>query len=84
MGYDLRFEKTAKREFLKLPPTVARRLQPAIERLAGNPRPDAVKKLRGFRNLYRIRVGDYRVIYRIEDESERVLILKISHRRDAY
>lgn len=84
MGYDLRFEKTAKREFLKLPPIVARRLQPAIERLVENPRPDGVKKLQVFKNQYRIRVGDYRVIYRIEDETERVLILKISHRRDSY
>ena len=51
-------------QFLKLPPIVARRLQPAIERLAENPRPDGVKKLRVFKNQYRIRVGDYRVIYR--------------------
>jgi len=53
-----------------------------IEQLPHNPRPPGVEKLTGTNNEYRIRVGDFRVIYLIE--KKRLLILKVAHRRDAY
>ena len=55
-----------------------------IPLLKGNPRPDGVKKLKGYENTYRIRVGSYRVIYEIEDREMIVLVLSSIHRQDAY
>jgi mRNA interferase RelE/StbE len=56
----------------------------AIDGLAANPRPPGVKKLRGTRDLWRIRVGDYRVIYRVDDAKRLVDISHVRHRREAY
>jgi mRNA interferase RelE/StbE len=56
----------------------------AIDKLAEDPRPDGVKKLKGEDNAYRIRVGDYRIIYTIEDVIKIVEIQRIRHRKDAY
>ena len=52
--------------------------------LADAPRPIGVKKLKGYENIYRIRVGDYRVIYEIQDQEMLVIILSSIHRKDAY
>ena len=52
--------------------------------LADNPRPRGVEKLEGRENRYRIRVGDYRVIYEIHDEVLLVLVVRIGHRREVY
>jgi mRNA interferase RelE/StbE len=52
--------------------------------LAGDPRPHGCKKLRAKHDQYRIRIGDYRVIYEIDDKTVTVLIVRISHRKDAY
>jgi mRNA interferase RelE/StbE len=60
------------------------RIRRVIRGLANDPRPDGVKKLTGFDNLYRIRVGDWRVIYAIEDDRLIVLVLEISPRGGAY
>jgi mRNA interferase RelE/StbE len=49
-----------------------------------NPRPDGVKKLKGLVNTYRIRVGDYRVIYRINDQELMIVLLNSNHRKDVY
>ncbi|MBM3701271.1 MAG: type II toxin-antitoxin system RelE/ParE family toxin [Actinobacteria bacterium] len=54
-----------------------------IQRLSGNPRPVGCMKLKDT-NLYRIRIGDYRVIYKIEDELLLVLVIRIGHRKDIY
>ena len=55
----------------------------AIDELAENPRPRNSRKLRG-KEGWRIRVGDYRVIYEIDDEAQEVLVLDVGHRRDVY
>jgi len=55
-----------------------------MEALTRNPRPHGVKKLSGEQNLYRIRAGDYRIIYQIRDKELVVLVLKLGHRRDVY
>jgi mRNA interferase RelE/StbE len=60
------------------------RIRSVIRELTENPRPDGVKKLIGYKNLYRIRVGDWRIIYAIEDGSLIVVILEISPRGNAY
>jgi mRNA interferase RelE/StbE len=61
-----------------------KRLISAIRLLADEPRPSGVKKLKGYDKTYRIRVGDYRVIYNIEDQEKLILVLSSIHRKDAY
>ena len=84
MRYKVVFENKAKRELLHLDLPVVRRLEPEILSLADTPRPTGIKKLKSFKARYRLRVGDYRVIFHIDDSQKLVIILKISHRRDAY
>ena len=60
------------------------RLIAAMRRLASQPRPPGGEKLVGPENLYRIRVGDYRIVYQVRDEVLLVLVLKIGHRREVY
>jgi mRNA interferase RelE/StbE len=60
------------------------RIRRAIRGLAGEPRPEGVKKLTGYDNLYRIRVGDWRIIYAIEEMQLIILVLEISPRGSAY
>jgi mRNA interferase RelE/StbE len=57
---------------------------PKIERLADDPRPPGCRKLRGYKDLWRVRVGDYRVVYIIEDDNKMVTVTRIAHRREAY
>ncbi|MBM3150720.1 MAG: type II toxin-antitoxin system RelE/ParE family toxin [Chloroflexi bacterium] len=63
---------------------VLERIQRAIRGLASEPRPTGFKKLSGYDNLYRIRVGDWRIIYAIEDDRLIILVLEISTRGSAY
>lgn len=81
--YEVRFAASAAREFRKLPPDVRRRLAPAIDALAAAPRPPGVKKLAGASDLYRIRVGDYRVVYEVSDAALLVLVVRVRHRSGA-
>ena len=75
---------TAKKEMARIPKTTLERIVKAIDSLADDPRPHGCLKLEGQENRYRIRVGDYRVIYSIEDDVLRVLIIRVRHRKDAY
>ena len=84
MAYHLEFAPKARRQFQKLSREVQARLSPRIEALAENPRPVGVKKMAGEGNLYRIRVGDYRIIYEIRDRILVILIVGIGHRREVY
>jgi mRNA interferase RelE/StbE len=68
----------------KLDPQIRGRLAPHISALADEPRPVGSKRLAGSDDLYRIRVGAYRVVYRVEDDVLLVLVLKLGHRRDVY
>ncbi|WP_439342204.1 type II toxin-antitoxin system RelE family toxin [Vacuolonema iberomarrocanum] len=68
----------------KLPATTQQALITQIEHLADNPRPANCKKLKGRQNQYRIRVGDYRIIYSVEDARLAVRVIKVGHRRDVY
>lgn len=82
--YSVTFARSARKELEKLPSSVARRIIERIETLLINPRTTRSVKLQGNRNLWRIRVGDYRVIYRINDAERIIDISIIRHRRDAY
>ncbi len=60
------------------------RLIAAIAVLSDNPRPNGVKKLKGYDSTYRVRVGDYRIIYQIQDRELIIILLSCIHRKDAY
>jgi mRNA interferase RelE/StbE len=60
------------------------RLRNAIDTLAENPRPAGCVKLQGAQELYRVRVGDYRIVYQIQDAMLIVLVVQIGHRREIY
>lgn len=84
MAYRLEFTPTADRQFRKLPAQLRARLKPHIDALAQNPRPSGIKKLGGENNVYRLRVGDYRILYEVRDEVLLVLVVKVGHRREIY
>ncbi len=82
--YTVRFASTATRDFRRLPVQIQDRVRFAIRRLAVNPRPPGVRKLSGNAADYRIRVGQYRVLYDIHDAEILVYIVRIGHRREVY
>jgi mRNA interferase RelE/StbE len=82
--YRITVAASAKRELGGLSPIAIERIRQKIRELANDPRPAGCKKLRGFRNLWRIRVGDYRVVYTVNDNNKTVDVTRIVHRRDAY
>ncbi len=84
MLYSIDFEPIALRQFKKLGKNIHTRLKPKIFALAENPRPSGVKKLQSYENTYRIRVGDYRVVYEIHDKILRILIIEVGHRSNVY
>ncbi|MEH2158507.1 type II toxin-antitoxin system RelE family toxin [Nostoc sp.] len=84
MSYEIKFSKGAKKQFMKLPLDVQERIQTKINDLAIEPRPNGVKKLQGDDNSYRIRVGDYRVVYELDDDILIVTVIKVGHRSEIY
>ena len=72
------------RSLARLPREIRRRMDEKILALAAQPRPQGVKKLRGQGDLYRIRAGDYRILYAIEDQVRRIVIRKVGNRSDIY
>jgi mRNA interferase RelE/StbE len=82
--YIVELRPSARRELLKLPRHDQLRVIRAMDALATNPRPKDVKKLTGLDNLYRIRAGDYRIVYQIHDDRLIVLVVRIGHRKDVY
>jgi mRNA interferase RelE/StbE len=84
IDYAITFARSARKELEKLDPENVKRIFPVIEALIQNPRPRLCKKLSGLQNLWRIRIGDYRLIYQISDKQKAVDIVAIRHRREAY
>ena len=83
--YQITIKKTASKELEKLPKKIILSITTSIYTLANNPRPTGCKKLKGAKDyLWRIRVGDYRVIYSIEEEVKIIDIKKVGHRKDIY
>ena len=81
--YRVILPKSVQKELDRLPGDVVRRILARLAELETNPRPTNVKKLKG-RNAWRIRVGDYRVIYEIHDRQLQILVITIGHRREVY
>ena len=85
MKYAVALERAAARFLLRLRDAkLKKRLDDAIEALSDDPRPQGCRKLAGTSDRYRIRVGDYRIIYRVDDGKVTVLVLVIGHRREVY
>lgn len=84
MSYRIEWLRSAVRELNALPVPVAMRIGEAVGRLAEKPRPSGCKKLTGHKDLWRIRIGNYREIYFIGDAIKLVRIEKVSDRKDAY
>ncbi len=84
MAYRIEFLPTALRELEELPTRIKVQITRRIAALADEPRPAGVKTLQGRHGYYRIRSGDYRVIYMIEDDVLVVLVVKVGHRREVY
>ncbi|MEM9091245.1 MAG: type II toxin-antitoxin system RelE/ParE family toxin [Cyanobacteria bacterium P01_F01_bin.53] len=84
MSYRIEFTKRANKQFQALPAQIQKRIAPKIDALAQEPSPQGVVKLSGEDNAYRIRVGDYRVVYNIEDDRLQILVFRVDHRRDVY
>jgi mRNA interferase RelE/StbE len=84
MSYQVFIKPAAERQLKKLTLAIQRDLIALIESLSEEPRPSGCKKLKGRQNQYRVRAGDYRIIYTIEDMSLIVRVVKLGHRRDIY
>ncbi len=82
--YSVTFARSARKELEKLTPQIAERILNRIEALAVNPRPAGFLKLKGEDRLWRIRIGDYRVVYEIDDGNLIVDVSIIRHRKDVY
>ncbi|MFH1743411.1 MAG: type II toxin-antitoxin system RelE/ParE family toxin [bacterium] len=82
--YTVELSSRAKRELLKLPRDIRKRVTARLINLEENPRPVGIVKLKGYEGQYRLRVGDYRVQYVIQDTSLIVTIVKVSHRSESY
>lgn len=84
-GYRIYIQRSASKELEAVAPkTVRHRLVARIQALAGEPRPSGCEKLAGYDDRYRVRQGDYRVVYVIDDSEHSVTVFKIGHRREVY
>jgi len=81
MSYSVSLSPAAARQLRKFDPDVRRRIQAAIELLAETPRPPAATRLVGGSGEWRVRTGDYRVIYEVHERELLVLVLQMGHRR---
>ena len=81
--HEILFAPSAVRDYKKLPDHEIHAINNAVDALAGNPRPQGYRKLKD-RDAYRIRVGNYRVIYEINDKQVTVLVIRIRHRKEVY
>ena len=85
MAYRVELTRVARRQLAALPRPAQKRIQAAIELLRGNPRPPKCKRLKGrLHEFHRVRTGDYRIVYLIEDARLVVCVVTIAHRKDVY
>jgi mRNA interferase RelE/StbE len=84
MLYTVIIENKAQKEFLKISPPADKAIRKAINSLESEPRPRGVKKLTGSKDGYRVRVGNYRILYTINDRLHIITIYRIRHRKEVY
>jgi mRNA interferase RelE/StbE len=84
VAYRLAIMPAAERDLRALPAAILVRLDARIRELANNPRPHGAERIRGTRGGLRLRVGDYRILYSVDDAQQVVIIGRVGHRRDVY
>ncbi|MCX5813364.1 MAG: type II toxin-antitoxin system RelE/ParE family toxin [Proteobacteria bacterium] len=84
MSYELYIERHAEKDLNKLPPTLFSQIAAKIKKLASDPHPRESKKIKGSLKDWRLRVGDYRVLYEIDSATNKITIMRIKHRLEAY
>lgn len=82
--YAVTLARSARKELEVLPAKLADRIFRVIERLEQDPRPEGCRKIQGSSDIWRLRVGDYRVVYSVSDRTRKVDVVAVRHRRDAY
>ena len=82
--YEVNLEHAAERDLRKLPAEVFYRLIVPIKNLAENPRPTGCRKITGSKSDWRIRVGNYRIVYEIDEKAKVVRVMRIRYRKEAY
>ncbi len=83
-SYNVALTASARKELRHLPRHEISRIHQRIVELAASPRPHGVKKVAGPEDVYRVRQGDYRIVYQVDDAKREVTVLRIRHRKDAY
>lgn len=83
-NYKIKFSKGSVKDIKKLPKTTVERILYKIFSLAANPTPPGCRKLAGTENSWRVRVGNYRILYTVENDILLIEIIKIRHRKDVY
>lgn len=84
MAYRVRVSKHVQKQLDDLPQAAYERVRSVIHGLGANPRPVGVKKLKGYTDTYRVRVGNYRIVYEIDDGAQEVRLKTVADRKDAY
>ncbi len=84
MKYELFIEGRAEKDLKKLDTSLFKLIITEIKNLADNPHPHNSKKITGSKNDWRIRIGDYRVLYEIDNKDQIIKIMRVKHRREAY
>lgn len=82
--YEVQLERAAERDLRRLSQESYWRVIPHVSSLAENPRPVGCRKITRSKNDWRIRIGDYRVVYEIDDEAKVVRVMRVRHRREVY
>jgi mRNA interferase RelE/StbE len=82
--YEVYLESSAQNDLKRLSASIFHRIIPKVKSLAETPRPPGCHKIAGSKNDWRIRIGDYRIIYEIDEKAKAVRIMRIRHRRDVY
>lgn len=82
--YVLRYKKSVDKDLRKLSQAIRTEIVRRVQSLATDPHPLQAAKLRGSKDLYRLRYADYRIIYQIKDRQLIVLVIKVGHRREIY
>jgi mRNA interferase RelE/StbE len=83
-SYNVRFKPSVEKDLLRLPKDVVPRVWDRIENLKSDPFPHQATKLSGAERLYRIRVGEYRLIYEVDTQAKQIMIQHVRHRREVY
>jgi mRNA interferase RelE/StbE len=84
MNYQITFSRSARKELQKLEENLLHKIFSKIQMLGDNPKPSGCRKLQSYENLWRIRIGDYRVLYSIEENEKIIDIVAVRHRKEAY